>query len=391
MKQYRLDLLLITGLVISSASYALPSNTLQTPAAQKIITQLELQKEYQYQPPVCVMSRLKKTNQEKLNILIDLRNKITTVSTNEKLIKKINNAIAKQQSLLALQDPSPNSEMNFLDLKLVDAINMLLGVPRAAQQTSKILMHMKELALTAANGTNGSDVLRQMNYEYQGAKQVIRFIQSVDLLNGEKTVSGGDIKIQIGKDDSQSLTIKIPAFDLASLGVDDTSIESNTNAEEAVGQLTLALQEMDQVIMTSTLPNIEDAEIMLTSIPNVLLEDYGIYGFMLDDILAATNGTNSDQNRNNYETIFDYYKSALNKLQTYVSLDGPKMLGGGDITIQIGPIATDATTLTIPVPTTDVKVVGMDQWHLTTQASSYAALDAMLKNLHDFAYSQASK
>ena len=325
--KYHLLLSSLVASLVCSTLYADINNQPKYASAQLLAQQLfNTEKEL----PAAVKQRLNEHAKYQQNILVELQSKIANTnddgSFKSQLLQKIKVASQKKT----------NQEINFLNLRLNDALYMIDNIQISANKTLSLLQDMNELAVKAANGTNGQDDLQNLNQQFQGYKQVMAFVQTVDLLNGEKKISGGDITIQIGddKDESSTLIIKIPAFDAVALGLNNSSIDSQSNAMTTIAQLHEAITMVNEVLVST--PYIPDAEAMLMSIPSVLTQDYELYCSTLDLIIQSVNGVYSNQDRELMDTFFDFLKSSLTKTQTYVSLSGPKKLGAGNIHIQIG-------------------------------------------------------
>jgi flagellin-like hook-associated protein FlgL len=270
----------------------------------------------------------------------------------------------------------------------MDASAMLRGIQTSAQYTLEILKRMQDLAVDACDATRSNTERSYIDVEFQVNKKELGYIQSVGILNGQKVVTGGDLSIQFGDENNEmsSLTVKIPSFDPASLGVPDLSVSTVANAENSLNVINDAITKMNAVVTAVNLPAIDDANAMLQSIPFVLSQDYQLLQMMLELAVQSANATQSSDERVLLDMNFDYFKSALVKTQTYVSYNGPKMLGGGKIHIQIGKYAKPETTLDINVPVTDMKKLGMDKLNIRTVQDAEQTFESLNKDMYDFAY-----
>jgi flagellin-like hook-associated protein FlgL len=247
---------------------------------------------------------------------------------------------------------------------------------------------MSELAVKAANGTVGSDELAALNQEYQAYKRAIGYAQTITLLNGHKEISGGDVTITFGKQVSaaSSYEIKIPAFDVQSLGIRDTNLLTPANASQALERIYTAVGFLRICIVITSGPIMSDAQAMLLNMPFMLYQDFNLLLSTRNLVIQALNGTNSNEDRALLDIEFNFVKGMMNKTQTYVSILGPKMTGGGKITIQVGHDNSPYNRLEINLPATDISVLGLDKLDINTFESTKTTFGVLLKNLHDFAY-----
>ncbi len=377
----------------SSLQVHLPKN----PAVIKIINDLKSKYNEKESLSDGITARLQNENKHQIEVLTELKTKLATLHMDEKLnssyAAKLDQLIEQKRNEkinFSLSGAS-NPEINFLDLRLIDALNMMKAIQVSVDQTKQILENMQALAVQASSGTYSSTELYNLDLEFQGYKNAIPYVQTVDLLNGEKTISGGNLTIQIGEDTNalSTLVVKIQPFDPAFLGLNGLELTSNSQAQNALEYIEADLNELSQTLADVQTPALYDAGAMLASIPSVLYQDFMLLGSSTNVILQSLNGVYSNEQRATFDTYFTYYKSALTQTQTYVSLDGPKMLGGGNIHIRIGNNPSPETTLDIDLPITDVKKLNLDQYNVRTEAAALDALSAAWKDLHDFAYAPA--
>lgn len=387
---------LIIGTLLPVCTYAHLNNShysgsnnalLQNPVTAKIIANYnhELNTTWKYSP--AIQAKLKAVNQQQIHSLIDLKEKISKLNFSEKqkALTRLDNLIEKYKK----SDPIIANEitLNFLDLQLQDAFSLLNAVNLAATNTQAIFQDMLTLAVAAANGVYTPSQLSNMNTQYQAYKSTINYIQTIDLNNGEKKVSGGDINIQFGNstDPQSRLTINMPAFDLAGLGLADSRIETIQDANDAIQAIYNANKIM-MTVLTKISLNINDAYMMILTAGSSLNKQLELLSQAQVYSLSAVNGITSDDDRVNLDMAFSYVKSAMNQAQTYVSLDGPKKFGGGDVHIQIGPYASPETVLTIHLPVTDVAKLGLDKLDLKSQETADATLTSILDDIRIFIY-----
>lgn len=340
----------------------------QDPEAYKIISDAlakheDTEKRYQ-----TIKAMMEKTYQNQKNAINDLR--------------------LKNRTLANIHDDNA-VEMNFIDLRLMDAIFMLEAVTKSPVLTLDFINKMQNFAVEAANGTHSSSDLYALNLQFQAYKKAIYYAQHIGLLNGPKFISGGDITIRFGSEisDSSSLVIKIPAFDSKALKISDLDISTSENASHAIGVLQGAASILVKSVINTAL-YVTDGEAMLLNLPFMLHQNFMLDMTAKNIIMQAVNGTTSDDDRSDLNMALDWIKLSMNKTQTYLSLHGAKMTGGGKITIQIGKEPSPKTTLEIDLPATDIKVIGMDKLDIKTSPSAIISFAALLDILRDFAYHQ---
>lgn len=371
----------------------------QDPQVNKIITELLIKHSNDQSSYDSLNVLMNKQAQRQAEEITELQNNINALQSDKKLQLNLSNRLKSltKQNIGMNADSNINDadkiEMNFLDLRLIDAYFMLEAVRKSPQITLELVQHMNELAVDAADGTHSTAEMQALDLKFQAYKRAINFVQTITLLNGHKVINGGDIIIKFGANatEASSLRINVPAFDAKSLLINDLAIQTQADATAAIGTIQVSIQKLVKCIaITAGTPVINDAEAMILSIPFMLYQNFELLMTTRDLILEAMNGTVSDDDRALMNIDFDYLKSAMNKTQTYLSLSGPKMIGGGNIMIQIGNESSPYTTLKIDLPATDIKKIGMDNQNIKTFASTKEAFVAILKNMYDFTYSPAS-
>ena len=126
-----------------------------------------------------------------------------------------------------------------------DGVNLVSTAAGAMQVILNDLQTMNSLAVQAANGTNSSASLSDMDAQYQALlNEIGRVTQSINF-NGVNVLSGGSISIQIGagnsSNDTISLSLQNTATGSAGLNISGTSISVGSNALIAIGSLTSAI------------------------------------------------------------------------------------------------------------------------------------------------------
>lgn len=101
-----------------------------------------------------------------------------------------------------------------------DAISLLQIAEGALNETSGLLIRMRELAIQAANGTLGSSERGTVNDEFQGLRDEISRIAAVSQFNGTAILDGvAAITFQIGSQNTSGDRITISSVDATALGI----------------------------------------------------------------------------------------------------------------------------------------------------------------------------
>lgn len=279
-------------------------------------------------------------------------------------------------------------QINFLDMRLSDALVMLESVKISPLLTLDLLQKMREIAVHAMSGTCSSTELFHLNERFQGYIWTIHYAQSIGLIDGIKTVAGGELSIKFGDDNESDAqwSLEIPPIDPQSLNITHLDVLSQANAQSALDILDKAVDTTIEAITITSIPAIADAEAMLINIPYMLYQNFDFMISMRDLTLQAMNETYSDNARALMNIEFEYLKSAMQKNQTWVSLYGPIMTGKGKITLQIGQNDLPENKLEIQLPSTDIHLLGMDKLAITSIAATIETFSVILNRMKAFIY-----
>lgn len=128
-----------------------------------------------------------------------------------------------------------------------DAISLLQIAEGALNETSGILIRMRELSIQAANGTLGSSERSTINTEFQDLASEITRISSVTQFNGQLILNGASaVTFQIGTENTSSDRISVSSVDA---GASAIGITAATNVSSAAAAQT-ALDTLDSAIST---------------------------------------------------------------------------------------------------------------------------------------------
>lgn len=132
-----------------------------------------------------------------------------------------------------------------------DGISMVQVAEGGLNETSSILVRMRELSVQAASDTVG-DIERGMsNMEYQQLKQEMERISQVTEYNGTKLLDGTgdkkDFQVGTGNDEFQDRISFEPGqlnSGTGSLGVEGLDLSSKDGAQESMGSLDAAIEKV---------------------------------------------------------------------------------------------------------------------------------------------------
>jgi flagellin len=106
-----------------------------------------------------------------------------------------------------------------------DGISLVQTAEGALSESSNILQRMRELSVQSANGTYTSGNRTTLNAETQQLVQELNRITETTNFNGLNLLDGSaeDVKLQVGAQANQTITVSIGNLDASSLGVEDTA------------------------------------------------------------------------------------------------------------------------------------------------------------------------
>lgn len=135
-----------------------------------------------------------------------------------------------------------------------DGVNLVLTAQGAMQTIVQDLQTMNQLAIQAANGTNGSLQLTDLDAQYQKLLTEIDRVTNQTQFNGVNILQGGTLSIQIGSGNTSNDHITINLTDTstgsAGINISGSSLTNQTNASTAIGSIKLALQTMTTGLAT---------------------------------------------------------------------------------------------------------------------------------------------
>jgi len=106
-----------------------------------------------------------------------------------------------------------------------DGISLIQTAEGALQETTNILQRMRELSIQSANGIYSDADRKTLDAEVQQLIQELDRIGKSTSFNGQKLLDGslGKVNLQVGPDQNQTITMKIPSMDAKTLGMGSIS------------------------------------------------------------------------------------------------------------------------------------------------------------------------
>ncbi len=101
-----------------------------------------------------------------------------------------------------------------------DGISMIQTAEGALDETTNILQRIRELAIQAANGIYSDSDRATLDAEVQQLKSELDRIATTTTFNGQLLLDGslGEVNLQVGALEKQTITMRIPAMDVKTLG-----------------------------------------------------------------------------------------------------------------------------------------------------------------------------
>ena len=162
-----------------------------------------------------------------------------------------------------------------------DGISMIQTAEGGLNETSNILVRLRELAVQSASDTVGDQERKYTDLEYQNLKQEMERISQVTEFNGKKLLNGSgdkfDFQVGINNDDFQD-RIKYDAArqnaSLDALGVAELTVGTKETSQQSLAKIDMAIQNVSgqraelgavQNRLTSTINNLQTSSENLSS------------------------------------------------------------------------------------------------------------------------------
>lgn len=133
-----------------------------------------------------------------------------------------------------------------------DGVSMLQIAEGALNETSGILIRLRELAIQSANGTLGSGERQALEDEFSALIDEVNRIAAVTEFNGTQILAGGSgvsVTFQIGTDNTANDRITVSGVDAtaAGVGVDGLSITTVSGAQAALSAIDAAIDSVSSL------------------------------------------------------------------------------------------------------------------------------------------------
>ncbi|WP_196208891.1 FliC/FljB family flagellin [Citrobacter sp. Res13-Sevr-PEB04-36] len=213
-----------------------------------------------------------------------------------------------------------------------DGISVAQTTEGALSEINNNLQRVRELSVQAANGSNSESDLTSIQDEIdQRLAEINRVSEQTDF-NGKKVLNqNGQLTIQVGAKDNETITIDLKKIDSTTLGLDSLNI-TNTGATVATGSKVNTQIALNKATMDDT-----GGSVGYTPVTSKLIKTAG------GDHYFSGNGT-------------DYFKADIDATTGTVSFDSTKTVAG--ITIASG---TEVNTIGKEVTTSNATSITVGQ------------------------------
>lgn len=126
-----------------------------------------------------------------------------------------------------------------------DGLAMLSTIENATNDVTDMLQRIRELAVQAANDTNGTSDRTYLQTEVDSLVAEINRVSS-DTVYNDTVVLDGNLagSIQVGTDAGQTIDFAIDSIDATTLGVDALDLSDATNAATALTAIDTAIEQV---------------------------------------------------------------------------------------------------------------------------------------------------
>jgi len=136
-----------------------------------------------------------------------------------------------------------------------DGISLLQVAEGALNETSSVLIRLRELGVQSANGTLGSSERAALDSEFQDLTTEISRIANSTKFNGIKLLDGtnASVTFQIGIDNSSNDQITVTGVDATATGigvVGATAVDTLTNAQNSLSVIDSAIDKVTSLRAT---------------------------------------------------------------------------------------------------------------------------------------------
>ncbi|MCX8970137.1 FliC/FljB family flagellin [Citrobacter portucalensis] len=134
-----------------------------------------------------------------------------------------------------------------------DGISVAQTTEGALSEINNNLQRVRELSVQAANGSNSKSDLQSIQDEIGQRLDEINRVSAQTDFNGKKVLNeDGQLTIQVGAKDGETITIDLKKIDKTTLGLDNLDITKPIASTVATGATVSAKVTVDKSIMTAT-------------------------------------------------------------------------------------------------------------------------------------------
>ena len=134
-----------------------------------------------------------------------------------------------------------------------DGISLAQTTEGALSEINNNLQRVRELSVQAANGSNSKSDLQSIQDEISQRLDEINRVSAQTDFNGKKVLNeDGQLTIQVGAKDGETITIDLKKIDKTTLGLDNLDITKPIASTVAKGATVSAQVTADKSIMTAT-------------------------------------------------------------------------------------------------------------------------------------------
>ncbi|MDA8499667.1 FliC/FljB family flagellin [Citrobacter sp. Igbk 17] len=134
-----------------------------------------------------------------------------------------------------------------------DGISVAQTTEGALSEINNNLQRVRELSVQAANGSNSKSDLQSIQDEISQRLDEINRVSAQTDFNGKKVLNeDGQLTIQVGAKDGETITIDLKKIDKTTLGLDNLDITKPIASTVAKGATVSAQVTVDKSIMTAT-------------------------------------------------------------------------------------------------------------------------------------------
>lgn len=118
-----------------------------------------------------------------------------------------------------------------------DSISLVQTAEGALTEVNSILIRGRELAVQAANDTNTDEDRAKLQVEWRSLKDKVNRIGSDTEFNTRKLLDGSNedgLRFQLGANSEQNIVFTFKKISTTNLAIDDTTIDTQQNANDAI-------------------------------------------------------------------------------------------------------------------------------------------------------------